>query len=101
MSYDAERIRGYLTDILQSPPVTVGEFNVWIETQVTQRVPMGFVTITGGEPSRDYHVKVKKKKEDPMMASFYSYRDALNAMALLIRTLEIAQGIELPEIKGV
>lgn len=101
MSYDAERIQGHLSDILRSLPITVGDFELWVETKITMSQSLGGITIITGEPSRDYHVKVRKKKEDPVMASFYSYRDALNAMALLIRTLEIAQGVELPEIKDV
>jgi hypothetical protein len=102
MSYDAERIKGYLTDVLQSPPIIVGEYELWIETQISMSTPAGgWISITGGEPSRDYAVIFKKKESsDKVLSSFYSYRDALNAMAILIRAFEITQGVELPEIKG-
>ena len=101
MSYDAERIKGYLTDVLQSLPVTVGEYELWIETQVSMRQSFaGTVTLVGGEPPRDYAVIFRKKETtDKILSSFYSYRDALNAMAILIRAFEVTQGVELPEIK--
>ena len=101
MSYDSERIKGYLTDILQSPPVTVGDYELWIETQMSTRTsyPVIISAVTG-EPSRDFHVIFSKKGDsDKILSSFYSYRGALNAMAILIRAFEVVQGVELPELR--
>lgn len=101
MTYHAERIQGYLSDVLQSPPVVVGEYSIWLETSFSRAMYSGIVTITGQEPARNFHIFFQKKDEtEKTTANFLSHRDALNAMAILIRAFEVIQGVELPEIKG-